>query len=53
MQRVFELAGLLVFLVLLERFSKITFSVDFGRPFLGATRGCLSALAIALFFSSP
>jgi hypothetical protein len=44
---------LLVFFVPLERFSKITFSVDFGRPIFGATRGSLLALAIPFSFSSP
>ena len=53
MQRVFELAGLLVFLVLLERFSKTTFSVDFGRPIFGAMRRSLVALAIPFSFLSP
>lgn len=53
MQRVFELAGLLVFLVLRERFSKIVFSVDFSLPILRATPGSLSALAVPFSFSSP
>ena len=43
----------LAFLVLLERFSPRTFSVDFSRPILGGTRDCRSALAMALVFSSP
>jgi hypothetical protein len=53
MQRVFELAGLLVFLVLREPFSKTTLYVEVGLPFFGATLGSLLALAIPLFFSSP
>ena len=52
MQRVFELAGLLVFLVLRERFSKILFSVDFSLPILRVTPGNQSALAIPFSFSS-
>jgi len=53
MQRVFELAGLLVFLVLLEPFSEIAFSVGFSLPILRATPGSLSALAVPFSFSSP
>jgi len=53
MQRVFELAGLLVFLVLLERFSKTTLYVEVGLPIFRATRGSLVALAIPFFFWSP
>jgi hypothetical protein len=53
MQRVFELAGLLVFFVLRERFSKIIFSVDLRLPILKAPPGSLSALAIPFTFSSP